>query len=152
MLSKLTDNEILIYKQLFEKCSTRGINAKIKGIDTKFLYHVVRLVDECHQILEEGDLDLTRSRKHLQAIRRGEWSMDQVTDYFDQKIIVLEELYSKSKLRYTPDEEKIKQLLIDCIEMHYGSISGAGISNVSDAYKYLVEAQKNIDKTMKIII
>jgi len=92
------------------------------GFDTKFGYHVVRLIDECQMILEEGDLDLTRSREHLKAIRRGEWSLDRVEKYFDTKMIILEELYAKSSLRYSPDEEYLKKILLECIEMHYGSI------------------------------
>jgi hypothetical protein len=96
------------------------------GYDTKFGYHVVRLIDECQQILEEGDLDLTRSREHLKAIRRGEWSMDQVIEYFGKKMIILEDLYNKSDLRYSPDEDLICDLLFECIEMHYGKVDNAG--------------------------
>jgi hypothetical protein len=96
------------------------------GYDTKFGYHVVRLIDECQQILEEGDLDLTRSREHLKAIRRGEWSVDQVIEYFDKKMIILEDLYNISNLRYSPDEESIRNLLFECIEMHYGKVENAG--------------------------
>jgi len=96
------------------------------GYDTKFGYHVVRLIDECQMILEEGDLDLTRSREHLKAIRRGEWPMEKVVEYFDSKMISLEKLYSTTKLPHSPDEESIRNLLFECIEMHYGKIENAG--------------------------
>lgn len=35
----------------------------------------------------------------------------------------MEELYVKSDLRHSPDENVIKDLLMECIEMHYGKIS-----------------------------
>jgi len=96
------------------------------GYDTKFAYHVVRLIDECQMILEEGDLDLTRSRNHLKAIRNGEWEMTKVEEYFDVKLKLLEDIYSKSPLRYSPNEDDIRNLLFECIEMHYGKIENAG--------------------------
>src|SRR5206468_3796781 len=42
------------------------------GYDTKFAYHVVRLLGEVEQILLEGDIDLQRDNERLKAIRRGE--------------------------------------------------------------------------------
>ena len=48
------------------------------GYSTKFAYHVVRLLSEIEMILIEGDLDLTRNREQLKAIRRGEWTKEQV--------------------------------------------------------------------------
>jgi len=44
------------------------------GYETKFAYHVVRLLGEVEQILLEGDIDLQRDNDRLKAIRRGEWS------------------------------------------------------------------------------
>ena len=41
------------------------------GIDTKFAYHVVRLILEVEQILVEGDIDLQRNHEQLKAVRRG---------------------------------------------------------------------------------
>jgi len=114
------------------------------GYDTKFLYHLVRLVDECQQILEEKDLDLTRSREHLKAIRRGEWPVDKGIDYFEQKLILLEDLYKTSTLPIQPDEDLIKALLLECIEMHYGSLQE--YSDASRLQQYVIEAQELLTK------
>lgn len=46
------------------------------GYDTKFAYNLVRLLNECEQILVEGDLDLERSKEMLKSIRKGEWSLE----------------------------------------------------------------------------
>lgn len=95
------------------------------GFDVKFGYHVVRLVDEVEQILSEGDMDLQRNREQLKAIRRGEWTAEQIKEYFTRKEKDLETLYANSPLPHGPDEAKIKQLLLDCLEAYYGSLAGA---------------------------
>ncbi|TLD40175.1 MAG: hypothetical protein JETT_3562 [Candidatus Jettenia ecosi] len=73
------------------------------------------------QILIEGDLALQRNNEQLKSIRRGEWSEQQIIDYFNAKEKYLEELYTKSTLPNLPDEQRIKALLLQCLEPHYGS-------------------------------
>jgi predicted nucleotidyltransferase len=92
------------------------------GYDCKFAYHVCRLMAEVEQILSEGTIDLQRNREQLKSIRRGEWSEEQIAEYFTKKEGELETLYVNSKLRHSPDEAAIKQLLLDCLEEHYGSL------------------------------
>jgi len=92
------------------------------GYDTKFATHVVRLLGEIEQILIEGDLNLRRNREQLKSIRRGEWSESDIVQYFTTKERELEKLYTESKLPHSPDEGKIKELLLNCLEEHYGSI------------------------------
>src|SRR5262249_48932248 len=58
--------------------------------DLKFAYHVVRILNEAEQILLEGDLDLLRNREQLKSIRRGEWTRQQILEYFEQKRVGLE--------------------------------------------------------------
>jgi len=93
------------------------------GFDLKFSYHIVRLLNECEQILIEGDLDLQRNREQLKSIRRGDWSIEQIEDYFTNKEKDLEKLYNSSNaIPYEKDPETIKQLLLTALEMHYGSL------------------------------
>jgi hypothetical protein len=92
------------------------------GFDVKFGYNLVRLLEECDQILSEGDLDLMRCREQLKAIRRGEWTQIQVEEYCFAKQKHLEAIYSQSKLPYHPDENKIRTVLLQCLEHHYGSM------------------------------
>jgi len=94
------------------------------GYSTKFAYHIIRLLDEVEQILVEEDLDLTRNREQLKAIRRGEWTKLQIRDHFDAKEKSLELAYTSCQLPRRPDDGLIKALLIDCLEEHYGSIAG----------------------------
>jgi len=95
------------------------------GLDLKFAYHVVRLLNECQMILDEYDLDLERNREQLKSIRRGEWTLEQVKDYFGEKEKILEKSYSESKLPIGPDENAIKDLLLKCLEHHFGNLDKA---------------------------
>lgn len=92
------------------------------GYDVKFAYHIVRLLNEIEQLLTAGDLDLQKDSEQLKAIRRGEWTEQQVIDHFTGREKQLEELYRKSTLPTHPDEQKIKALLLQCLEQHYGSL------------------------------
>lgn len=95
------------------------------GYDVKFAYHVVRLLDEVEQIMVEHDLDLERNREQLKSIRRGEWTLEQIETHFEAKERALENTYATSTLPHAPDEERIKGVLLGCLEMHFGSLEGA---------------------------
>lgn len=125
MLKDLTNEQLKHYYILYKNTGKRAVDTKIHGYDTKFLYHVVRLLSECEQILIEHDLDLRKNNEQLKAIRRGEWTLGQAKEYFENKEKQLEELYGKSTLQYKPEEDKIKKLLLECLEMHYGSLEKA---------------------------
>ena len=115
------------------------------GFDLKFAYHVVRLALEGEQILVEQDLDIERSREVLKSIRRGEWSEEKLRGWFDEKEKQLEELYVKSDLRHSPDEDAIKELLMNCLEHHYGSLDNA-VKREVPVEKMIAEMQFVIDK------
>lgn len=120
------------YAQL-DKIGTKANSANPKrqadiekyGFDTKFAYHVVRLLLQAEQILLEHTLDIERNAGILKAIRRGDWTEEKLRSWFDEKEKHLEELYVKSDLRHSPDEDSIKDLLMTCLEHHYGSLDNA---------------------------
>lgn len=113
------------------------------GYDIKFLSHVVRLLDEAEQVLTVGDLDLRRNREQLKSIRRGEWTLEEGIEWASTKEKQLEELYLKCDfLSWGPDEPKIKQLLLDILEEHYGSLSEC-INRDESVY---IEALKEIQQ------
>ena len=99
------------------------------GFDVKFAYHLVRLLDEIEQILAEGDIDLRRNSEHLKAIRRGDVSEADIRKWAAEKEHSLERLYETSSLPHKPDENAIKQLLLDCLEEHYGSLEGCIVTD-----------------------
>jgi len=152
-LQDLTDYELKEYYQQYKKCYSKSSRVEIVkkfGIDTKFLYHVVRLINECEQILVENDLDLQKNNEQLKAVRRGEMSLDQVKSWFNSKERTLEVLYSESKLQHSPDEGAIKQLLLNCLEEHYGSLSDA-VVNPDQAVTALREIKSVLEKNSKLL-
>jgi predicted nucleotidyltransferase len=104
------------------KKSKRADKIAEQGFDTKSAYHLVRLLDEIEQILLTGDLDLRRNREQLKAIRRGDFNADEIIDWASAKETQLERLYESSDLPYGPDEDAIKQLLLNCLEEHFGNL------------------------------
>jgi hypothetical protein len=129
-LQKLTDTELIeLYKLKTEVENTANSRTPLVlqfGYDTKYVYHLVRLMGEVEQILREGDLDLQRDNERLKAIRRGEWTEERIKEYFAEQEKLLEQVYIDSKLPYSPNdvEPKLKNLLLNCLEEHYGSLEG----------------------------
>jgi len=124
-LNELNDKELEHYYHLYKNAideSKRAENVKINSYDTKYAMHVVRLLLEAEQILAECDLDIRRHKEQLKSIRRGEWDVRQIKEWAQNKEKQLEELYAKSSLPSGPDKNKIKTLLIECLEIHYGSL------------------------------
>lgn len=95
------------------------------GYDVKFAYHAVRLMDEVEQILRHGELDLRKDPERLLEIRAGEWTREQVEAYVARKEAELAEVYEHShRLPHGPDEEAIRQVLLECLEEAWGSLEG----------------------------
>lgn len=117
------------YKQL-HKMGGRNVTGKRValreqyGFDVKFAYHLVRLLDEAEQILLNGTINLRRIKEKLKAIRRGEISEEEIRAIFTEKEKYLTSLYQTSNaVPHDMREKEVKQLLINCIEHHYGSLS-----------------------------
>lgn len=115
------------------------------GYDVKCGYHVVRLVLEVEQIMLAHDLDIERDREMLKAIRRGEWPLLDLQKWFAEKEASLEKVYNESILRHSPDEGMIKQLLLDCLEHHYGTL-GACVAIPDVAEKTLSDIRVLLER------
>lgn len=120
------------------------------GFNVKFAYHVVRLLMEVEMILTEQDIDLQRNNEQLKAIRRGEWSEERLRAWCSDKESSLERAYAESTLRATPDEPKIKALLLDCLEDHYGSLEGC-VLNPDRAVEALRNIQAELDRVKDLL-
>jgi hypothetical protein len=92
------------------------------GYDVKFAYHVVRLLNEVEQLLVEENLDLTKNSEQLKSIRRGEWSLEKLEEYFARKEADLESFYLKSNLPDLPRVDAVRNLLMECLEQQFGSL------------------------------
>lgn len=126
MLKDFSNEDLIKLKNIYDDEHMGNINRMsglaIHNLDTKFSYHLLRLLLEAEQIATEHTLDIEKNREILKTVRNGEWTFEQIQNWFDSKIIQLEEQYTKSTLRDKPDEDIIKKILIECLEMTYGSI------------------------------
>lgn len=138
------------YSQL-KKLSTKTPRGKRQadveehGMDTKYAYHLVRLLNEVEQILTEGDLDLRRNNEQLKSIRRGEWTEEEINEYFTHKERQLEQAYADSDLPNQPDVDAIRNLLMNCLEEHYGNLDEA-VVNPNRAVQGLREVSHVIER------
>ncbi len=124
-LAHLNDEELQKYYDLFKEGNektTRFEHQKEFQMDRKFLYHILRLYDEVEQILLDGDLDLQRAKETMKAVRRGEWTLEQIKDWMFEKDKALESAYATCKLRERPDEQETQKVLMNVLEEHYGSL------------------------------
>ena len=152
-MKTLTNEELIRYYNLRKsvgELSKREQDVRENGFSTKFAYHVVRLLNEVEQILIEHDLDLERNREQLKSIRRGEWTQEQIIQYFESKEKVLEKLYIESSLQHSPNIDKIRALLLECLEMHYGSLNDAIKTNVPVS-KILNEMEQYINRIRRML-
>jgi len=136
-------------RKLLKECygGEGHISSRVKtvekyGFDVKFAYHIVRLLNEVEQILTEHDLDLERNREQLKSVRRGEWTLEEIEEYFKQKEKDLEHVYSNSTLRHSPDENAIKKVLLNALEMHFGNLNS--VIRKPDQFQNLLNDLQNL--------
>lgn len=118
------------YSQLKKMRNKKAEGKRVKlveehGYDTKYAYNLVRLLGECRQLLTTGDLNLQEDKERLKAIRRGDWTIEQIQEFFSAQEVALEGLHKTSKLPYSADEGKVKDLLMRCLKIQYGDLSAA---------------------------
>jgi len=134
-----------------EAGSRRAALVEEHGFDTKFACHLVRLIYEVEQILTTGDLDLRRNSEELKSIRRGEWTAKKIKAFFAEKEKALETIYEECTiLPWGPREDEIKQLLLDCLEEHWGSIEGCVVTDMTPVLA-LREIAEVIDRHRELL-
>lgn len=117
--------------------------------DLKYAYHLVRLILEVEEILTEGTLTLDRNSRQLTSIRNGGWELSDILSLFDSKEKELESAYNNCTcIPYSPNEGKIKRLLLECLEMQYGKIDFF-VPNISETTKFIIEELENLVEKYK---
>jgi hypothetical protein len=127
-LQSMTDEELKEYYELYKTGVTKSNRFEIHKrhlYDVKFAYHLYRLLDEAQQLLETGEMDLQRAKEPMKAIRRGEWKKEDLVKWAQEKAAELDVAFTNTKLPQKPDEMQLKKLLMECLEMHYGSLDKA---------------------------
>lgn len=92
------------------------------GYDTKNAAHLIRLLRMAIEFLKDGVLQVEREdASELLAIKRGEWTLDQVKVEADRLFPLAQEAYDQSDLPQQPDREKIDRLCTEMLEMRFAS-------------------------------
>jgi uncharacterized protein len=135
------------YAQLHKMTSKEPTGKRVAireefGFDVKFAYHLVRLLNECEQLLKFGTLDLRQNNEQLKAIRRGEVPEEDIRKWASDKEKQLEQLYTETKLPVKPNETQLKELLLRCLEHHYGNLEKAIV--VPDRYYHVLTQIKDM--------
>lgn len=108
-----------------QKYSTLGYMGKKRkrlvdkfGYDCKNAAHTIRLLKMCIEFLSTGKLNVYRDqdREQLLDIKTGKLTLDQVKNYARNLFSDAENAFYKSELKDKPDENKIEELMISCIE------------------------------------
>ena len=138
ILSKLTNGQLSEYAKLYEGMMSspngkRQDLIKRYGMDTKFSYHLVRLAQEAEMILTTGDLDIEAGREELKAIRRGEWTLPQLQEWFAKRTALLDEVFLKSDLRAEPNFDELNRVLMVCLEIKFGTLTNALVEGEGQA-------------------
>lgn len=92
------------------------------GWDTKYQSHIYRLMYQSEEVLKGNGLVLEKYAELLKAVRRGEIKPDDTRQWFTEKERELEKLETKSSLPQKPDRQLVKNLLVECIQSHYGNV------------------------------
>lgn len=94
----------------------RAASEEKLGYDGKFAIHVVRLYEQCEDLLKTGKMIVKRpNAEELLSIRNGAWTFDQLMEFADNKDKELDELYKISTLRREPERVKINEWLINLL-------------------------------------
>lgn len=91
-----------------------------KGYDAKNMMHTIRLLQQVKELFETDKLNVERSnREELLAIKRGERSYEELLQYAEQLMLEIDDACEKSTLQKAPDEEKVKQVLVEIRKQLY---------------------------------
>jgi len=87
------------------------------GYDAKCAAHLIRLLRMGIEFLTEGELHVFRpDAPQLVAIKRGEWSLDQVKAEATRLFALADDAYVHSKLPNHPNHKAAEQLLISIVQ------------------------------------
>lgn len=103
------------------KCGEKGKKAiEDHGYNTKDACHVIRVLEQCIEILTNKTITLPRQNADiLLAIRRGEWSVEKFNEVSNSLISVIEALEQKTDLPKLPDFDLVER---NCVSIVHGWI------------------------------
>lgn len=89
------------------------------GYDTKAAAHAMRLMNEICYILRKGTLNIRFGCEIHSDIRKGRATIEDFYNGFDETYAMAKKRLKQSTLPENADQTVIRQILLDCINMHY---------------------------------
>jgi hypothetical protein len=90
------------------------------GYDAKNAAHLIRLLRMGIEFLKDGSMRVARpDAEELLAIKRGEWTLDQVKAEADKLFADAERAYRESSLPAHPDHDAAERLCVELIQSHF---------------------------------
>jgi hypothetical protein len=71
-------------------------------------------------------LHIDRYGQKIIDVRNGKYSLDKILNEYEEILYEIENNRDKFVVPYSPDEEKIQDLLIKCLEEKYGRLDKIG--------------------------
>ena len=95
----------------------KGHNQKI---DSKNIMHLVRLLRMSREIAESGDFVIRRpDADYLKSVRRGEVNLQDIIDWAEEEILLIDDLFLNSNLPDKMEKEFVNDLLVEIRNVAY---------------------------------
>lgn len=99
------------------------------GYDTKNASHLIRLLRQGIEFLNDGELYVLRhDAPELVAIKNGEWPLDRVKEQAERLFRRAEEAYDRCTLPTAPDGDRVSQLCVEVVSTALAHRSAAPAS------------------------
>jgi hypothetical protein len=90
--------------------------ASAKGVDFKALSHAVRVIDEVEELLDSNFITFPlKNRLYIRSIKEGNEQLEDVMNYIDKKLNVVQEKLESSDLSEKSDEEFMDRLILSLL-------------------------------------
>lgn len=93
----------------------RYVDTKVHGqkIDSKNIMHLVRLIKMSREIAEKKEFIIKRpDAEYLKSIRRGEENLQDIIEWADKELLIIDDLFLNSNLPNKIDTELVNDMLI----------------------------------------
>jgi hypothetical protein len=90
--------------------------ASAKGVDFKALSHAVRVIDEVEELLDSNFITFPlKNRLYIRSIKEGNEQLEDVMNYIDKKLNVVQEKLESYDLSEKSDEEFMDRLILSLL-------------------------------------
>jgi len=90
--------------------------ASAKGVDFKALSHAVRVINEIEELIDDDFITFPlKNRVYITEVKEGKKSLEEVMDYLDTQLTIVQEKLENSDLPERSDEAFIDKLILELV-------------------------------------